>query len=31
MKFWGDYFGKCTGKFGINWIISLKFEGNKEL
>lgn len=21
--FWGDYFGMCTDKFGINWMISL--------
>jgi PhnB protein len=20
--FWGDYFGMCTDKFGINWMIS---------
>ena len=20
--FWGDYFGSCTDKFGINWMIS---------
>lgn len=20
--FWGDYFGQCTDKFGINWMIS---------
>ncbi len=22
MTFWGDYFGMCTDKFGINWMIS---------
>ena len=21
--FWGDYFGMCTDKFGINWMVSL--------
>ena len=20
--FWGDYFGSCTDKFGIDWMIS---------
>lgn len=22
MTFWGDYFGMCTDKYGINWMIS---------
>ena len=24
--FWGDYFGMCTDKFGINWMISFREE-----
>ena len=20
--FWGDYFGSCTDKFGVNWMFS---------
>lgn len=27
--FWGDYFGMCTDKFGINWMISFN-EQQKE-
>jgi PhnB protein len=26
--FWGDYFGMCTDRFGINWMISFN-ENNK--
>jgi PhnB protein len=26
--FWGDYFGMCTDKFGINWMMS-QSEGKK--
>ena len=26
--FWGDYFGMCTDKFGINWMVSFN-EANK--
>jgi len=22
VQFWGDYFGMCTDKFGINWMVS---------
>lgn len=25
--FWGDYFGMCTDKFGINWMISFNEKG----
>lgn len=24
--FWGDYFGMCTDKFGINWMVSYNAE-----
>ncbi|UZD23838.1 VOC family protein [Algoriphagus halophytocola] len=24
--FWGDYFGMCTDRFGINWMISFREE-----
>ena len=27
--FWGDYFGMCTDKFGINWMISFPTEQHK--
>src|SRR5688500_9769952 len=27
--FWGDYFGMCTDKFGINWMMSFN-ENNKN-
>jgi len=26
--FWGDYFGMCTDKFGINWMVSYNAEQN---
>ena len=26
--FWGDYFGMCTDRFGINWMVSM--GGSKE-
>ena len=25
--FWGDYFGSCTDRFGINWQVTLENEG----
>ena len=25
--FWGDYFGMCTDKFGINWMVSFNESG----
>ncbi len=25
--FWGDYFGMCTDKFGINWMVSFNEKG----
>jgi len=25
--FWGDYFGMCTDKFGVNWMISTNEQG----
>lgn len=28
ITFWGDYFGMCTDKFGINWMIS--FNENQQ-
>lgn len=27
--FWGDYFGMCTDKFSINWMISFNDNGKK--
>ena len=27
--FWGDYFGMCTDKFGVNWMISFPTEQHK--
>jgi PhnB protein len=27
--FWGDYFGMCTDKFGINWMISFNEDAAK--
>lgn len=27
--FWGDYFGMCTDRFGVNWMVSFN-EQNKE-
>lgn len=29
--FWGDYFGMCTDKFGINWMISLGESTDKPI
>jgi PhnB protein len=31
--FWGDYFGMCTDKFGIQWMISypLAQEGHTDV
>ena len=26
--FWGSYFGSCTDKFGINWMVSQDLEGS---
>jgi PhnB protein len=26
--FWGDYFGMCTDKFGINWMVSYNSNQN---
>lgn len=28
--FWGDYFGMCTDKFDINWMVSFKENANKQ-
>lgn len=28
--FWGDYFGMCTDKFGINWMISYSSESSNS-
>jgi PhnB protein len=28
--FWGDYFGMCTDKFGINWMMSYKDKSHKK-
>lgn len=28
--FWGDYFGMCTDKFGINWMISFNDQAGKQ-
>jgi PhnB protein len=28
--FWGAYFGMCTDKFGINWMVSCELQQNKE-
>ena len=28
--FWGDYFGMCTDKFGINWMISFNATAQQE-
>lgn len=25
--FWGDYFGSCTDRFGVNWQVTLENEG----
>ena len=27
--FWGDYFGMCIDKFGINWMISVPLDSQK--
>lgn len=27
--FWGDYFGSCTDRFGINWQVALEQEGSE--
>lgn len=27
--FWGDYFGMCTDKFGINWMVSFNDRSNQ--
>jgi len=29
--FWGDYFGMCTDRFGINWMISLAETSDNPL
>jgi PhnB protein len=26
MQFWGDYFGMCTDKFGVHWMINYHEE-----
>lgn len=28
MTFWGDYFGMCTDKFGINWMIGFNEQNS---
>jgi PhnB protein len=27
--FWGDYFGMCTDKFGINWMVGFNEKTNQ--
>jgi len=29
ITFWGDYFGMCTDKFGINWMVSFNTKVEK--
>ena len=27
-QFWGDFFGDCTDKFGINWMVNIGQNAN---